>query len=830
MKLQYFFLSVTLFMCEALSAEHVGEKSDLLTQFGQEPAVSMSEVHKIVFAVRSTSRDPHWYANFGYYADDEKRLPFPVRGGKLCQFDIDTKEIKTMLDDSEGAVRDPQVHYNGQKIIFSYRPGGTSYYHLYEINTDGTGMKQLTHGDFDDIEPSYTADGQIIFVSSRAKRWVNCWLTQVAILYGCDANGGNLHALSGNIEQDNTPWPLPNGQILYTRWEYVDRSQVDFHHLWTMYPDGSKQMVYFGNMNPGTVFIDAKPIPNSEKIVASFSWGHGNAEHAGSIGIIDPRWGPDEQKAAKRISKESNYRDPWAFSESSFMAAKGSQIIWMDGEGNEQTLLDLPDAWKEQKMLVHEPRPIIEREPEPIVHSAMNPAQSNGRMILTDIYQGRNMEGVERGEIKKLLILETLPKPINFTGGMEPLTYGGSFTLERIIGTVPVEEDGSAHFELPSMRSFFFVALDKNDIAVKRMQSFLSLMPGELTSCIGCHESRTSTPKQTPYPMAVKRAPSPVTPIADFRGMDGFGNSLASTVGIPDVIDYPRDVQPVLDAHCIQCHSPEKRNGGVSLTGDRTPLYTVSYYTITAKQLVADGRNLPKGNYPPRTLGSGASRLIQLCDGSHHGATLTDREKTLIRLWCETGATYPGTYAGLGSGMVGGYAENQIDRRDLEWPEIKAMQKTLLQNCAACHTKEKNMQLPLSPSDETGGPPWENMSPNDVRRKYSRQLLYNLTNPDKSTLLLAALSKKEGGYESCGSAILKDKKDPRYKTILAGIERTKQYLDEIKRFDMPGFTPRTQYIRELKKYAILPPEHNPETAVDTYELEQKYWQSLWYKP
>ena len=115
--------------------------------------------------------------------------------------------------------------------------------------------------------------------------------------------------------------------------------------------------------------------------------------------------------------------------------------------------------------------------------------------MLADIYDGRNMAGVKRGEIKKLLVLESLPMPIHYTGGMEPISYGGTFTLERIVGTVPVEADGSAYLELPALRSFFFVALDENDLSVKRMQSFLTVQPGETTSCVGCHEQRTQTPR-----------------------------------------------------------------------------------------------------------------------------------------------------------------------------------------------------------------------------------------------------------------------------------------------------------------------------------------------
>jgi mono/diheme cytochrome c family protein len=803
----------------------------IATHYAYPADVSLTSVSRIVFAVRADGVDPHWYANFGYYADNDLRKPAPYNGGKLCVYDLTSKQLSILLEDEEGSVRDPQVDYDAEKILFSYRRGGDSHFHLYEIRTDGSELKQLTDGDCDDFEPTFTAGNKIIFVSSRAKRWVQCWLTPVAILYGCDADGSNIHALSGNVEHDNTPWPLHNGQILYTRWEYVDRSQVHYHHLWTMFPDGTRQMVFYGNMHPGTVFIDAKPIPGSDKIVAIFSWGHGRTEHAGAIGLIDPRSGPDNQAAAVKISKHDNYRDPWAFSETAFMASQDARLVFVGADGEEQLIYELPAEWRERKLRLQEPRPIIRRDRELAVASAVNPANPKGRLILMDVYQGRNMEGVQRGEIKKLLILETLPKPINFTGGMEPLTYGGSFTLERIAGTVPVDEDGSANFELPAMRSFFFVALDENNRSIKRMQSFLSLMPGEVSSCIGCHETRDAAPQRdNAVATALRRAPSPIIPVADFRGADACGNILQTSTGIPDVIDYTRDIQPILDEHCISCHSSAKRSGGVSLVGHRTPLYTVSYYNITARSLVADGRNLPKSNYPPRTLGSSASRLLKLADGRHHGVKLSARQNDLLRLWIETGATYLGSYAGLGNGMLGGYAENNQDKSDEAWPEVIAMKQVLQQTCISCHAAGSDRQLPLTPSDETVAPPWEPYRDKDARLRLSRNLVYDLTVPEESTLLLAPLSKAAGGYESCGQAVFKTKNDPRYKTILAGIIRAKEYLDDVKRYDMAGFIPRPQYIREMKKYGVLPPEHDPSTIIDVCELEQKYWRSLWYKP
>jgi len=107
------------------------------------------------------------------------------------------------------------------------------------------------------------------------------------------------HALIPNIEHDNTPWMLPDGQVLYTRWEYVDRSRTRYHHLWTANPDGTAQMVFFGNMHPSTVMIDAKPIPHTDKVVSIFSPGHGRKEHAGAMTVVDPDAGPDDLKSAR---------------------------------------------------------------------------------------------------------------------------------------------------------------------------------------------------------------------------------------------------------------------------------------------------------------------------------------------------------------------------------------------------------------------------------------------------------------------------------------------------------------------------------------------------
>ena len=825
-------LTLFLFAAKAFGAEPkaVGPATSavstngLLANFLAGP---MRGVQSIVFAARALNpTDGHWYANFGYYSHDPNRKAY-AEGTKLYRLNLRTGELTTLLADKRGGVRDPQVSYDGTKVLFSYRPGGTEQYHLYEVDLEKTEfqcLRQLTSGPYDDIEPSYLPDGGIVFVSSRCKRWVNCWLTQVAVLHRCDVDGSNIRALSSNNEHDNTPWPLSDGRVLYTRWEYVDRSQVHFHHLWAMNPDGTGQAVWFGNLHPGITMIDAKPIAGTEKIVASFSPGHGQREHDGVITVVDPKGGPDAKEFAKSISKGAHFRDPWAFSEDCFLAASGRTLVVMDGSGKAETILKLPAEDVAAKLECHEPRPIIQRPREFVLQPRTSGEATTGRLLVADVNHGRNMAGVKPAEIKRLLVLETLPMPIHYTGGMEPISYGGTFTLERILGTVPVEEDGSAYFEAPALRSIFFVALDENDMAVKRMQSFTSVQPGENLSCVGCHEHRSQTPSaQFHETLALRKAPAKIQPIHD----------------VPQVFDFPRDVQPILNALCTDCHGYEKtarggpRAGRLILSGDHGPLYSHSYYMLTIARLFTDGRNQPKSNYPPRALGSSASRLLTMLDGSHYGVKATAYQKKMLRLWIESAAAYPGTYAALGCGMIGNYNENNQINTGAEWPSTKAASAVIQQRCAGCHDKPSRL-LPLTLADERGVSFWQ-PSLDDPRLLTSRHIVFNLSRPEKSLLLLAPLAKEAGGWGLCGArgleaALFTDKNDPGYKAILAMIAAGRDYLEQTStRFDMPQFRPRSDWVREMKRYGLLPESFPIADPIDVYSVEQNYWKSLWYR-
>lgn len=794
------------------------------------PTNPLEAVGSIVYAVRKTIPE-HWYANFGTYASDTGPSYFNNSnklyrdGARLERLDPASGQVTPLLVDATGGIRDPQVSYDGQRILFAYRRGSTPNYLLHEIGIDGTGLRQITQGNHDDFEPSYLPDGGIVFVSSRCNRWVNCWLTQVAVLYRCDADGSHLRPISSNNEHDNTPWPLPDGRILYTRWEYVDRSQVDYHHLWVVNPDGTSQMTYFGNLHPGTLMIDAKPIPGTSKVVAIFSPGHGQTEHEGRLAVVDPGAGPDRPESAQLITREANLRDPWALSESAFLAARGSGLVLIDGQGNTREIHRLPASDEKAGHQLHEPRPVTVRPREVVLQPRVRLDQPTGRVVIADVHLGRNMEGVRRGDIRKLLVLESLPKPINFTGGMDPLSYGGTFTLERILGTVPVEADGSAYFEVPALRSVFFVALDEHDRSVKRMQSFVTLQPGETTGCVGCHEQRTlALPTSLTPPLATRHPARVIEPIPD----------------VPDVLDFPRDVQPILDALCVDCHGYDRTPRGgpyagrILLSGNRGPMFSQAYFTLTVKRLFQDGRNEAKSNLKPRSVGSSASRILRLLDGSHYGVQASAIQERTLRLWIETGAPYPGTYAALGSGMLGGYAQNAQDHTDFDWPTTRAGTQVLDRRCGSCH--QGNRRLPHAIADEIDISFWR-FDLQDPRLQFSRHRVFNLDQPAKSLLLLAPLAVSAGGLGLCRTnaqdAVLPTVEDPDYRLLLAMVDAGRAELGRLKRFDMADFQPRPEWVREMRRYGVL--AGTPELPLPRFTrseidaCERRYWESLWPK-
>ena len=364
------------------------------------------------------------------------------------------------------------------------------------------------------------------------------------------------------------------------------------------------------------------------------------------------------------------------------------------------------------------------------------------------------------------------------------------------------------------------------------------VMPGETTTCIGCHENRTDAVPQKRNILAFKRPASIPEPIK----------------GMPEIFDYPRDIQPLLDKYCISCHGTDKREGGVLMTGDRGPHFSHSYYELISRLQVADGRNLHRGNFGFREIGSSASFLMNKIDGSHHNVKMTKFEMRKIQLWIDASATYPGTYAAIGSGMLEKGSLNKW--KTITNKYLNTAVKVMEQRCAECHsgetslpkspvTSDRKRTRPDRPTYNNKGddwtPPWVKPfgknDPNVGSKEwmkmyaqpgmiYSKHILYNLSKPEKSVMLMAPLSKKAGGYGTCPD-VFKDKVDPDYKALLKSIQVSKEELDRMTRFDMDNFQPGKDYIREMKRYGTLPPDFKSGDPINTYEVDKKYFELLY---
>jgi len=770
---------------------------------------ALSDVEEVLFAVRANGRGWHWYENIGYEANNVNRWKYGGKGGRLDVLNLRTGEVRHLINDPDGDVRDPAVHYDGKTILFSYRPAGENRFHLYTIQSDGSNLQQLTDSDeFDDYEPCWLPDGDIMFISTRAMRWVPCWTTEVGTTFRCKPDGSAIKQISFGVEHENNPWPLSDGRIAYTRWEYVNRDQVSFHGLWTFNPDGANQMVLLNNLGLGDTFhADPKPIPGTDLILSIASPRHGRNEKRGRIITQDPAYGPSDpeglrlvdrgyplpktEKKDKHLPLES-WRDPFPLSKNYLLAATLDRLVVMNADGDYEIIYQLPESDNED-LFLHEPRPLIPAPRPPVMPEVEPSADGNARMVLADVLHGRSMEGIEPGTIKKLLIKEELPRPISYCAYSD--SVGNGYVLHRVHGTVPVAEDGSAYFEVPAGRPLVFVALDKDDIAVKHMNSFVSAMPGEQMSCVGCHEHRTHAPAQSFHGDTLKALTMPVSKIEQIEG-------------VPQIIDYVLDIQPVWDQHCVQCHNNKDFKGGLTLSGDRAPGFTVSYHAIQSRRFTSN-----KGTDPdPYSMGTGSSGLLKGFKPDHYDVNLSPREVRLLKTWIDAGEKFAGTYGALGTA-----------ERGLKIKVSEAAADVMERRCSECHRMSKRKPLTA-----------------DEIRKPNSGGWYNLDNPDLSLLLTAPLAKAAGGIGFCKqdrpkankanldsppATIFTSKDDPDYQIL------RDQVLAVVKEYDQPGYwqagyQPTEGYVREMIRYGAQPAGVTPAT-IDQWKADLEYFKRIY---
>lgn len=631
------------------------------------------------------------------------------QGGAIKIYDVDSGKTRTLINTDTGNLRDPEISFDGKRVIFSMRMNKEDDYHIYEIGIDGSNLKQLTSAKgVSDIDPLYLPDGGIVFTSTRQPKYCMCNRHIMGNLFRMESDGANITQIGVSTLFEGHSTMLNDGRILYDRWEYVDRNFGDAQGLWTVNPDGTKHSIYYGNntASPGAV-IDGRQIPGTDLVLCIFSSCHDRPW--GSLAIIDRKKGVDGKEPVVKIYPEEardfvangdldtfkwvqsfRYEDPFPMNKEWFLVSRtlykypewnnqacgykqGIFLVGMDG--SEELLI-------EGERSVFDPH-IVESSAKPVTLPMMrNFTSDKGQFYVVNVYEGTHMQGIEKGVAKWLRVIES-PEKRSWTHGgwsgqgeQAPALNWHSFENKQILGEVPIEEDGSVNFMVPAGKHVYFQLLDKDKKMVQSMRSGVSLMPGEVNGCVGCHEDRISILMPTPKrPIALTKKP---VELEKFMGMEPFKFS------------FMEHVQPIMDRRCVKCHDFDKKNRQkVVLAKDMNQFFNAAYINLYVNKVVGLIGGGPADIQQPYSWGSHNSRLSQIIEGDHHGVKLTQKEKEWLYAWMDLNGVYYPVYESAFDNTLSG-------RSPLTYAEIDCLSELTGVNLRSLNTHTRTLQAQIS--------------------------------------------------------------------------------------------------------------------------------------
>jgi len=578
-----------------------------------------------------------------------------------------------------GSFLSPDLSYDGRSILFAYvectgdrrhrlhvDPAQGHWaegrvYHVFKVNVDGTGLRQLTDGTWNDFDPCWLPNGRVAFITERRGGYLRCGRTcPTYTLYDMAADGADINCLSFHETNEWNPSVSHDGRIIYTRWDYVDRFGCTAHLPWITTLDGADSRAVHGNFAPRErrpdMELDVRAIPGSAKYVATAAPHHGQA--FGSLVMVNPDAVDDDAMGpVRRLTPEvgfpetqggtDTYGMAWPLSEDYYLCAYDANAELHRGEGVYG--LYLVDTFGNKELIYRDPQ-IACMSPIPLRPTPM-PAAGSGASVLAKApreaaWPGKPGEATvallnvydsikpwpKGTKIKALRVLQVLPMTVpsghnpHETGVRVALAGDSVVPCRYVLGTVPVEEDGSAHFTVPANREMFFQALDEKGLAVQSMRSATYLHDGERLVCAGCHEPKYQTPvRSAATPLALRREPSKLAP--DVEGSNPFS--------------YARLVQPVLDRSCTECHAKQEAKAP-SLA--REPIqnhWFASYNTLVKYGFTNYGDNL---RTTPGRFGAYGSKLYAILAKGHYDVKLSDEDLHRLTLWLDCCSMFYGVY------------------------------------------------------------------------------------------------------------------------------------------------------------------------------------------
>jgi len=585
-----------------------------------------------------------------------------------------------------GSFLSPELSFDGKTILFAYSEAKAKQtyqwapefcYHIFKVNVDRTGLTQLTDGPHDDFDPCFLPDGRIAFISLRRGGYLRCGRhCPVYTLHSMEPDGSDIVCISFHETHEWHPSVNNDGMLVYTRWDYVDRDTNIAHHIWLSYPDGRDPRSYHGNYPENRssrpwMEMSIRAIPNSHKYVATAAAHHGHA--FGSLVLIDQRLEddgamsqltrltpdcrfPESEGGKGGVRTAQQYGTAWPLSEEDFLCvydpnSKNRGIYWVDAYGNKELI------YRDPKISCLSPIPLRPRPMPPVIPDATTQTaavkETAGKQPATisvmNVYDS-DFEWPADTKIDSLRIIQVFPKT-TAPPNQPRIGVANQTNARAVLGTVPVEADGSAHFEAPVGKAIYFQALDEQGLAIQSMRSATYVHPGEQLNCQGCHERKRHTSPPLDTPLALKRRPSKIKP--DVDGSSPFS--------------YVRLVQPALDRNCVECHVKEK---ALDLTGvlDGNG-FTRSYNKLAGKYgfffNVGNGSINDGVHGGARSIagkfGARAAPLMKYLDKSHHGVQLSDEDFHRIALWLDCNSEFFGAYENTAAQARGEIVRPSLD-------------------------------------------------------------------------------------------------------------------------------------------------------------------------
>ncbi len=573
----------------------------------------------------------------------------------------DVKEKVVFQPEKKQAIIDTEIHFNADRIAFAMTGEKEKNFRLWEVGTDGANPRQVSPDDGEDVahaDPCYLPDGKLIFTSTAVYQGLPCTFGGdfMMCLYRLDPADKSVRQLTFEQDSNWSPTLLPNGRVMYQRWEYTDAAHSNSRMLFSMNPDGTDQRELRGSGSwfPGSFFF-ARPIPGQSRQVVGVAGGHHDRCRSGRLFIFDTTQGrrddsgvvaeiPYHGKKTIPVVRDGliggrfpQFLHPYPLSKNYHLVTMkpARDIPWgiylVDTFDNMILIKDADDS------AYIEPAPVVKQEPPPMLQDRVNLASKTARVHIQDIYSGPGLEGVPRGVVKGIRVIEYYFSRRNMGGLYGTVGMDGPWDVKRILGVAPVKEDGSAYFTVPANCTVSLQPIDEKGQALQVMRSWVIGQPGETISCAGCHENQDMAPPPSPL---LNRKP----------------DDLKEWYGAARGFSFIREVQPVLDRYCVGCHNGTKAKPDFSpnrpINDWKTTMagnwrsggkFTHAYFNLW-RFLRTPGIEGDRRMFTPMDYHFSQTELAQMLAKNHKGVELDKESWERLAAWHDFNAPFFGAW------------------------------------------------------------------------------------------------------------------------------------------------------------------------------------------